>query len=66
LFQYPNRTCKEFNLATAGSDPAAAKEAEARYLEAANTKTEVDGAIGIARGQEEELQNEFDALKKKD
>jgi hypothetical protein len=56
---------KEFNLAKAASDPIVAKKAETRYTEAANAKTEADGAVEIAKIQVEELQNEFDTLKKR-
>jgi hypothetical protein len=56
---------KEVDLTTTGSDPTAAKKTEARYQKASNTKTEADGALEIARGQVRELQNEFDALKKR-
>ena len=62
---FKDKTEKEFNLAATGSDPSAAKKAEIRYIETANAKTEADGAVGIAKIQVEELQNEFDALKKR-
>ena len=56
---------KEFNLAKAGLDPTAVKKTETRYLEAANAKTTADGSVDIAQDRVEELQHEFDALKKR-